>query len=328
MLIGITGGSGFIGRNLYETIKSRETSYHVRILDLAAPGFTIDDDDAFFKGDVRDSDITHSFVRDVDVLIHLAAAHKDEGVEEAEYYDVNENGTRVLLDACTKNGVQKLIFTSSVAVYGKTYADDNTEVKPESPYGKSKLAAEELICSWVKETNARAVILRPTVVIGKYNIANMYNLITTIDNGNKRFYVGKEANIKSVASVYELVEFILHIIDNMAKLNNHVETFNFVSYPQLQLKETTNIICRELGKPTPLVTIPAWWVIFCAQMVSLLCRMLGRYTPASAMRVRKLITQTRFEAHKKQSCGFLSNQTSDGALVDMVRWYKEYKRNR
>ena len=107
----------------------------------------------FCLGDIRENNKLESFCKDLDCVIHLAAAHHDFGISEQEYFDVNESGTEKLLQMMTNYGVKTIIFYSSVAIYGtkKIPADENSDPDPENPYGASKLAAEKKIIDWTKE---------------------------------------------------------------------------------------------------------------------------------------------------------------------------------
>ena len=80
-----------------------------------------------------------------------------------------------------KFGVNDLIFTSSVAVFGlnKNNPDENFPVDPFNHYGKSKLKAENIIRDWYnkKPTKRSVTIIRPTVIFGERNRGNVFNLL-------------------------------------------------------------------------------------------------------------------------------------------------------
>jgi UDP-glucose 4-epimerase len=97
--------------------------------------------------------------------MHFAAlAYVAESIEKPGlYYDVNVNGTRVLLDAMHKAGVRRLVFSSSCAVYGVPDAlpiDERTRTNPINPYGYTKLVCENMIAHFGTATELRSVCLR------------------------------------------------------------------------------------------------------------------------------------------------------------------------
>jgi nucleoside-diphosphate-sugar epimerase len=323
MKIAITGGSGFIGRNIYENL-SKNPSFEIKILDLRVPAFNLREKDAFILGDIREKEKCKQLLVNTDILIHLAAEHKDVGITEEQYFNVNEKGTQILLDVCSEFKTNKMIFTSSVAVYGKSVADDNTEPEPVNFYGKSKLAAEKVIEKWTENSGNKAIILRPTVVVGKYNVANIFNLVRAIDKGQKFFYLTTDKKVKSIVSVIEIVDIVQHSIqDNLRFIKESCFTCNLVSYPQLSVAKITDVICEELGKKKPFVTIPLSPLVFAAFIVDHSAKIFRISTPINAMRVKKLGTQTQFEAQKKDKIGYQTQSSSEFDLRQMVKWYKE-----
>ena len=136
----VTGGSGFIGGYFHRELTAR--GHQIVNLDLVSPAGPVAESH-FVQGDVRDpkaiEKAIHALGEPVERVVHLAAAHHDFGIEHDTYYDVNENGARVLTDAMDAAGVAELTFYSTVAIYG--YAPEPvTEDSPKeffNPYGGS-----------------------------------------------------------------------------------------------------------------------------------------------------------------------------------------------
>lgn len=95
--------------------------------------------------DIFDARGLSSAMAGIDYVIHLAAKHRFFGVSEEEFFLSNVGGTKAVLEAMDGAGVGKLLFFSTVAVYGDANGptDENTEAKPNTPYGLSKLNAED-----------------------------------------------------------------------------------------------------------------------------------------------------------------------------------------
>lgn len=102
----VTGGSGFIGGYFHRELTAR--GHQIVNLDLVPPTGTVAES-AFVQGDVRDPKAVekaiHALGEPVERVVHLAAAHHDFGIDHDTYYDVNENGARVLTDAMDAAGV-------------------------------------------------------------------------------------------------------------------------------------------------------------------------------------------------------------------------------
>src|SRR5262249_22778787 len=136
-------------------------------------------------GDIQDPSVVLPAVKGVDAVVHLAAEHKDSGILPDAYFRVNVDGTRTLLDSMTKASVPKIIFFSSVAVYGEAdFPSEETSPEPVNAYGRSKLEAERLIGQWaLADPSRQALIIRPTVVFGPRNRANIFKLIKYVSDG-------------------------------------------------------------------------------------------------------------------------------------------------
>ena len=99
---------------------------------------------------------------------------------------MNVRGAKNVCDAATKFGIDTIIFTSSVAVYGFTEAntDENGDINYFNDYGRTKFLAEEIYNEWLQEDakNRTLIIIRPTVVFGEENRGNVYNLLNQISS--------------------------------------------------------------------------------------------------------------------------------------------------
>ena len=161
MNICVIGGSGFIGTRLCRRLKNVSTSFE--IIDLSkSRSFP----ERTHIADIRDQNILEHKVKG-DVIIHLAAVHRDDVRPLSLYHDTNVQGTQNLCDLATKNGIDKIVFTSTVAVYGFTAPEtgEDGDIRPFNEYGRTKYAAEQVLRKWQAERPSirSLVIVRPTV---------------------------------------------------------------------------------------------------------------------------------------------------------------------
>lgn len=320
MKILLTGGSGFIGSHFHNAIANE----NLINLDLNNPLFSCRS--TFVKGDIRiRDDVRKAFeVGNVDSVISLAAKHHDFGIGHDEYFDTNETGTQVLCDVATEFGIKKIIFYSSVAVYGmrEEVSNEILEPRPDSPYGASKLAGEKVLQKWAAEDATRqVVIIRPTVVFGANNVANMYNLIRQIDSG-LYFHLGKAGNIKSIAYVENLVRATLYLKERMKP---GVAIYNYADEPQLTSRIIGNTIADALGKKIYL-NIPRWLGISIGLPFDLAIKLTGKNLPVSSSRIKKLGTSTHHSARKIFLEGFKPEYSTLDGLKKMVHWYTSIKK--
>jgi len=319
MKILLTGGSGFIGGHFQSVIPND----HLVNLDLKDPLF--DCHSTFVKGDIRIiEDVRRAMAgNSIDLIISLAAKHHDFGIGHDEYFDTNEEGTKVLCSVASEFDVKRIIFYSSVAVYGlrEVVSNEELEPRPDSPYGSSKLAGEKVLHQWASEDpNRQVVIIRPTVVYGTNNVANMYNLIKQIDSGFY-FHLGKATNIKSIAYVENLVKATLFLKDRMRP---GVRTYNYADEPQLSSRIIGDTIAYALSKKIHL-NVPKWFGVMLGWPFDVMIKITGKNLPISSSRIKKLGTETHHSAKKIFQEGFKPQYSTIDGLKNMVAWYKTVK---
>lgn len=155
----ITGAGGFIGNRLLKALLHK--GYEAVGVDFGKRGF--------LQTDVRNFDATLRIIKSQkpEAVFHLAAALPPESAEEENpllYFDVNIRGTFNVLEACRLAGVKKIIYSSSMSVYGKKIkylpVDEKHPAKPDSFYGLSKLFGEEIAELYAKKYGMKIICLR------------------------------------------------------------------------------------------------------------------------------------------------------------------------
>ncbi|XRO75425.1 SDR family oxidoreductase [Methanocaldococcus sp. 28A] len=172
-MILVTGGAGFIGSHIVD--KLIENNYDVTILDNLTTGYknNINPKANFINADIRDKDLDEKInFKDVEVVIHQAAQINVRSSIENPIYDgdINILGTINILEFMRKHDINKIVFASSVAVYGEPKylpVDENHLIKPLSPYGLSKYVGEEYIKLYNRLYGIEYAILRYSNVFGE-----------------------------------------------------------------------------------------------------------------------------------------------------------------
>ncbi|MCA9167114.1 MAG: NAD(P)-dependent oxidoreductase [Planctomycetales bacterium] len=317
----VIGSAGFIGSHL--TSKLAELGHYVVGFDQHAPTEPFGTRQ-FIQGDIRQAEdiqraITES-AEPIDTVINLAAIHFDFGHEPDEYFETNEGGMQVLLNVMGQNNIKRLLFTSSIAVYGdrSDSADEQTAPTPTSPYGASKLAAEKQIEQWVAaHPDFNITIMRPCAVYGERNISNMMNLIRQIYSG---FFVlfGAGDNVKATAYVGNLVDAMISRLD---QLSPGIQVYNYADKPDLTVREIVGIIRSELGRNPKPLWCPLWLGVLAALPFEAAAKLTGRNFPVSIARVKKLAQPTQVEAQRIRGAGFQQAVSSAEGLRRMVRHF-------
>jgi UDP-glucose 4-epimerase len=172
----ITGGAGFIGSHLVDRLVNE--GFSVTVIDNLDTGnlekiapHQGKREFRFIKGDIRDSNLIKEALKDIDAVFHEAAlASVTVSVENPILAnDINVTGTLNLLKASADIGVKRFVYASSAAVYGDTQSPQKREdmtPNPKSPYGISKLAAENYVKIFYKLYGVETVSLRYFNVYG------------------------------------------------------------------------------------------------------------------------------------------------------------------
>ena len=299
MKICIIGGSGFVGTELMHLLHERHTL--INIDKNASSQF-----DPITKiADIRDGERLHNLLKDQELVILLAAEHRDDVVPTSLYYDVNVKGMENVLTAMETNGIKKIIFTSTVALYGLNQGQAPSEesaVQPFNHYGESKYQAEQILQKWIDEDASRqALVLRPTVIFGPKNRGNVYNLLKQIFSG-KFVMIGEGDNQKSMAYVKNVVSFIEYRIEKNFK---GFELYNYADKPDFSMRDLVELIYRHKGSRTPAYRIPYILGMFFGYLFDALAFILGRKFPISSIRVKKFCATSIINADKAYQSGFI-----------------------
>lgn len=300
MKVALIGASGFVGTRLLSLLKE-DNKYELTNIDLLSSHFF---NDITVIGDVREQKQMDEKLAGFDCVVLLAAQHRDDVSPISLYYDTNVGGMKVTLNAMEKNGISRLVFFSSVAVYGlnKDNPDESFTPDPFNHYGKSKWQAEQVLQDWYKTHQDWNVnIIRPTVIFGERNRGNVYNLLKQISSG-RFLMVGKGNNVKSMAYVGNVVAFVKFMIDNVKEGYN---VFNYIDKPDMTMNELVPHVGKVLGKHIPAIHFPYWLGMLGGKCFDLLAWVLRRKLAISSVRVKKFCATTQFDASKVADSGFV-----------------------
>lgn len=242
MMIMVTGGSGFIGTRLVTELLNE--GHRVRIYDKKR---SVKYPDLSIVEDIRDFKKLNESMAGVDAVYHLAAEHRDDVHPASLYYDVNVGGAENVVAGAANNKIDKIIFTSSVAVYGLNFNNvtEKSTTEPLNDYGRSKLESEKVFVGWVEKSERNfLVIVRPTVIFGEDNRGNMYNLIEQI-NTNRFVMIGAGKNSKSIGYVENIVDFLKGLLID-CRAGKYI--YNYADKPDLSMNELVGIISQKLGR--------------------------------------------------------------------------------
>lgn len=313
MNIAIIGGSGFVGTRL--TKRLLDSGHRVRILDknesLTYPELRV-------QADVRDIKSLTENLNDIELVINLAAEHRDDVSPKSLYDDVNVQGAENVCKACTELGIKKIIFTSSVAVYGfaPLGTDETGSINYFNDYGRTKWLAEGKYRDWLSLDKEQSLtIIRPTVIFGEQNRGNVYNLLKQIASD---FFpmVGNGKNVKSMAYVENVAAFIEFSINNTS--GEHV--YNYIDKPDFDMNSLVSNVHRALGKNKKLFHWPYWLGMFGGYCFDLLAFLTRKKLPISSIRVKKFCSNSMFNAEAIKKTQFKAPVSLTEGLEKTIRY--------
>ena len=163
------------------------------------------------------------------------------------------------------------------------------------------------------------LVVRPPVVFGAGNFANMYALIRQIDR--RRFVrVGAGDNVKSLVYVDNLVDATLLA---WRRLTGGFDVVNIVDKPDLTSRQIADIVFRAFGKAPPRLRVPLAFGLALGLPFDAFSRITGQPLAVSTARIRKYAAdQTKFEADKLARLGFQAAVSLEEGLRHMVAWYQ------
>lgn len=284
--ISIIGGSGFVGTNLCRFLKAQGQEFE--ILDIK-PSKQFPNDWKY--ADVRDPNTLRKTLSG-NIVVNLAAVHRDDVSDRRAYWDTNVDGAKHVCNICSQLGIRKIVFTSSVAVYGEApdSTDETGELRPINDYGRSKLEAEQVFENWDEDVGNSLIIIRPTVIFGEGNRGNVYNLFNQVNSG-KFLMIGKGQNKKSMAYKDNFVAFLSMCI--LKTPNSRV--FNYVDTPNCSVEEIVKAIRLKLhSKDNVGIRLPYGFGLMIGYIWDALAWALNKKFAISSVRIRKFVMSSEF----------------------------------
>ncbi|MDH6504710.1 NAD-dependent epimerase/dehydratase family protein [Polynucleobacter sphagniphilus] len=314
MDIVVIGGSGFIGTSLCKRFFQRHNC-SFEIIDKSKSIIFADKTkviDVRFPFDLDPKNNTYA-------VINLAAEHRDDVTPRSLYSEVNVQGAINICNAARKVSLKRIIFTSSVAVYGfaPTGTDEFGEIVPFNDYGKTKWEAEQVYKEWQAEDsqNRTLVIIRPTVVFGEGNRGNVFNLLKQISSG-KFLMVGDGLNRKSMAYVENVTAFLEYSLD----FNPGVHIYNYIDKPDFTMNTLVAHVNMLLGRSTEIkFRLPFFLGLFIGTSFDLIAKMTGKKFSISKIRVKKFCANSVYES-AIESTGFIPPVPLMDAIEKTVRF--------
>ena len=321
----IFGGSGFIGTHLIHLLKNEcvKSGGKIYDLDIVMPG-----EEGVVPGVVEKNDGVEYIRLDVrkpiefdfkptadDVIFNLAAVHRTPGHPDHEYFETNIRGAENVTAFAEKHGINKILFTSSIAPYGaaEDLKEETTLPTPNTPYGISKLVAEKIHQMWqVKDAKRELTIVRPGIVYGKGEHGNMTRLYKGM-KGHYFMYTGRKDTIKASIYVKELVLFFKYrMMDNSFP---GTDIFNCTFEPAYNIEQICETMKKATGLKYRIPLIPGGLLMTAATILGPIG---GKKVGIHPARVKKLMVSTNICGKKLAACGYKFHYSFEDTFKDWL----------
>ncbi len=310
--VSILGGAGFLGTRLSKCLYNKQQNHEICDLGTGKVSknlTTVDIEDPNSLNQIAGSDC----------IVNLAAIHRDDIRPLSRYDDVNIQGSLNVCEAARKHGIKKIVFTSSVAIYGFAPANTDESGEPNyfNDYGRTKYLAEQIYKEWQSEDpqNRSLVIVRPTVIFGEGNRGNVFNLLKQI--ASRRFIMfGNGKNKKSMAYVENVAAFIEYSLSFKPGL--HI--YNYVDKPDYDMNTLVSETQRILfGKNNVGIRLPAFLGIVIGYFADFVAKVMGKTLPVSSIRVKKFMGTTQFASSVSET-GFVPPVSLEEGFARTLRY--------
>ncbi|MDH7508852.1 MAG: NAD-dependent epimerase/dehydratase family protein [Methanomassiliicoccales archaeon] len=323
----VTGASGFLGSHVVEKLCQR--GEHVKILarktsNLSAVRHLPVE---VVYGDLHNVDSIMTAVADVDTIFHCAGSVKHIA-PYGELYETNVMGTKNITIAAAKNGVKRIVYASSLGVYGtrgEIGNDGSKELNPskiKDNYCRSKAEAEIVFFKKCAELNIEGVALRPGVIYGPRDYTASYYWFKAVDEGETAIVGDGNARFPLIY-VADLVEAFVNASERSGISGN---AYDLDGPDRATLKRIYDLIAKELGKIPDYRYYSYTFSMFFAKLNQLKVRLTGddRSVVISPFVVRLFGTdQPKPDCRRAQEdLGFAPKTSLEEGIKKTAEWYK------
>ena len=319
----ITGATGFIGSAVARELTDKgekirclvRESSNMKNLDGLPVEIAI--------GDIRDIDSVQRALKGCDRVYHLAAVYANWLPDPGVMYRINEEGTRSVLTACRKAGIQKTVYCSSVAAlgaHGKTPADESAQFNLNSTkdhYYISKYRAEQVALEFAR-IGLPVVIVNPSGPIGPRDIAPTPTgaLIINLLKGKFPGYVDGGINL------IDVTDCARGIVAAMEK--GQTGEKYILGNRNVSIKEYFDLIVQVAGKgKSPSLRIPGWMAVLSGFGYQILARITGKPPVTSASWARVCSHYSWWDCTKARENLGLRQRPLEESIGEAIEWFKK-----
>jgi dihydroflavonol-4-reductase len=324
MLVFVTGATGFVGSHVARVLAEQGADLRLLVRTSSNPKNIEQLRADRVLGDLRDPASLEQAMAGCDVAFHVAADYRLWVRDPDEMYRSNVEGTRAVLEAARKNGVRRVVYTSSVATMGFTSnghpADEESPVALDQmigPYKRSKFMAEQVVLEAGK-SGVDAVVVNPTTPVGGQDIKPTPTGRIVVDFLKKKFpaYVDTGLNLVDVEECAR---------GHVAALEKGRSGERYIlGGENLTLKQILDKLAAITGLPSPRVRVPYVMALATGVVDEMVTGHILHREPRATIDAVRMGRKKMFVscAKAERELGWRTVPV-DGALQRAVEWFRE-----
>lgn len=328
MKVLVTGAAGFLGGHLIDMLLGRGDEVRAMVRPVEDTGYlrTLAGVE-IVNGDLTDVVSLQRAVQGVKRVYNVGAKTGPWGPEDV-YRSINVQGLADLIHAAMDAGVQRIVHTSSITVYGHSLHGIVTEDNPfhaeDNPYSRTKIAGEKLIANLVKDQGAPVVLVRPAWIYGPRDTASFAKYVSRVES-SKFFLIGSGQNIVPAVYVRDVAQGLLKAGD--AKDNVIGQAYTLANDERVTQEMYLNTIADALGVHHISLKVPYTALYTAGRSAEIVWQAMGRRSAAPPPLTTYGITlqggDQQFSIDKaRRELGYAPAYTIEHGVTEGVKWYR------
>jgi nucleoside-diphosphate-sugar epimerase len=272
-------------------------------------------------GTVTDRDLVTRVMQGIDVVHHLAAAFRELNVDEQHYHDVNVEGTRNVLTAAARVGVQKVVYCSTCGVHGNIDdppAAETAPIRPADYYQQTKYEAEPVVREWNRR-GLRTTILRPAAIYGPGDPERFFMIFKRVARGVFPMF-GDGKTLYHPLYIDNLVDAF---VAAMPPDVGNGEAYLIADENYVEIEKLVKAVAAALGVTVSIPHYPLLPLVLAGHICEQACKPFGITPPIFPRRVDWYRQNRAFDIRKaKRDLGYKPGVDLREGLAKTAAWYR------
>lgn len=323
MRILVTGATGFTGKALVRRLL--DDGHDVVALDYKE-GYKTDELREWgvdvHIGSVTDKEVVDKLMAGVEIVQHLAAAFREMNVPDTYYDEVNVEGTRVVLDAALRHGVEKFVYCSTCGVHGNCDnppAPETAPIQPADYYQRTKYEAEPIVLDYISK-GLPATILRPAAIYGPGDPERFFMIFKRVSKGMFPMF-GNGKTLYHPLYIDNLVDALVLAMDKNKGVG---EAYLIADEEYVEIEDLVRRVAAAMGTAVRVPHFPVLPVVALGHVVETVCKPFKIAPPIFPRRVDWYRQNRAFDIGKaKRDLGYQPRVPLDEGLRRTYEWYRD-----